>query len=57
MYYKVNDKRPGRTISGDYYLYDGKVVNGRYAICMKPELALNNSKVVLGFINVKDLDK
>lgn len=57
MYYKVNDKRPGRTISGDYYLYDGKIVNGRYAICVKPELALNNSRVVLGFVNVKDLDK
>lgn len=57
MYYKVNDKRPGRIISGDYYLYDGKVVNGRYAICIKPELALNNSRVVLGFVNVKDLDK
>lgn len=57
LYYKANDKRPGRSIDGDYYIYDGKLVNGRYAICMKPEFANKVPTAIIGWINDKDIKK
>lgn len=57
MYYKLHDTRPGRTISGEYYLFDGKEVNGRYALCLKPEFAGKEPNTVIGFVNAKDLKK
>lgn len=57
MYYKLNDTRPGRTISGEYYLFDGKEVNGRFALCLKPEFAGKETNTVIGFVNAKDLKK
>lgn len=57
LYYKVTDKAPGRSISGTYYLYDVRQFDGRYAICMKPELAGKDKHCVIGFVNAKDLSK
>ena len=57
MYYKLHDTRPGRTISGEYYLFDGKEVNGRFALCLKPEFAGKEPNTVIGFVNAKDLKK
>lgn len=56
LYYKLKDKRPGRSITGEYYLYDGKKVNDRYAICTKLGSDENPVYTVLGFINAKDID-
>ncbi len=57
MYYKLHDTRPGRTISGEYYLFDGKEVNGRYALCVKPEFAIKEPNTIIGFVNAKDIKK
>lgn len=57
MYYKITDTVPGRSISGEYYLFDGRVFDGRYAICMKPELAGKDKSCVIGFVNANDLKK
>lgn len=57
MYYKLHDTRPGRTISGEYYLFDGKEVNGRYALCLKPEFVVKEPNTIIGFVNAKDLKK
>lgn len=57
LYYKAKDTRPGRVIDGEYYIYDGKVVNGRYAICVKPEFAAKVPTAIIGWINVKDIKK
>lgn len=57
LYYKAKDTRPGRVIDGTYYIYDGKVVNNRYAICMKPEFASKIPTAIIGYINVKDIKK
>lgn len=57
LYYKAKDTRPGRVIDGEYYIYDGKNVNGRYAICMKPEFAAKVPTAIIGYINIKDIKK
>lgn len=57
MYYKIRDTAPGRCISGTYYLFDGREFDGRYAICMKPELAGKDKSAVIGFVNARDLKK
>lgn len=57
LYYKAKDNRPGRVIDGEYYIYDGKPVNGRYAICMKPEFAATTPSTIIGWINIKDIKK
>lgn len=57
MYYNLRDTRPGRTITGEYYLFDGKEVNGRYALCVKPEFAEKEPNTIIGFVNSKDLKK
>lgn len=56
MYYKSMDKAPARTISGEFYLYDGREVNGRYAICVSPSV-VGAPLSILGFVNAKDLKK
>lgn len=53
LYYNPRDSRPGRVIDGEYYIFDGKNVNGRYAICTKPEFA----STIIGWINIKDIKK
>ena len=56
LYYNLKDKRPGRSISGDFYLYDGKKVNNRYAVCAK--LGSEDKPVysLIGFVNAKDIE-
>lgn len=56
LYKKFKDTVPSRTVSGEYYMYDGKVVNGRIAICAKPEFA-GNVKMIVGFVRVEDFAK
>lgn len=56
LYYKAYDKTPGRSISGSYYLYDGREVNGRYAICLKPEF-VGNVHTIIGYIESKQLKR
>lgn len=45
LYYKDTDTKPGRSITGEYKLYDGVVRKHRYAITMK------TSDVIIGYIN------
>lgn len=56
LYYKSTDKAPARSITGDYYLYDGREVNGRYAICLKPEF-VGNVHTIIGYVEAKRLKK
>ena len=56
LYKKFKDTAPSRTISGEYYMYDGKVVNGRIAICAKPEF-IGDAKMVVGFVRAEDFMK
>lgn len=53
LYTKFKDTSPSRTVSGEYYMYDGKVVNGRIAICKKPEF-VGDIKNIVGFVRVCD---
>lgn len=57
MYYNIKDTKPGRVITGEYYLYDGKEVNGRYALCLKPELSGDNPVTIIGYVNSQSLKK
>lgn len=54
LYAKFRDTKPTRLVSGEYYMYDGKVVQGRIAICKKPEF-VGDIKNIVGFIRVSDL--
>lgn len=56
LYKKFRDTSPSRTISGEYYMYDGKVVNGRIAICAKPEF-VGDVKMIVGFVRAEDFAK
>lgn len=56
LYKKFKDTMPSRTISGEYYMYDGKVVNGRIAICAKPEF-VGDVKMIVGFVRAEDFSK
>lgn len=56
LYKKFRDTVPSRTVSGDYYMYDGKVVNGRIAICAKPEF-VGDVKMIVGFVRAEDFNK
>ena len=56
LYKKFRDTSPSRTISGEYYMYDGKIVNGRIAICAKPEF-VGDVKMIVGFVRVEDFAK
>lgn len=53
LYYKINDRTPGRSITGDYYLYDGKKVKDRYAVCTK--VGGEQGFFLIGFVNAKDI--
>lgn len=56
LYKKFKDTAPSRVINGEYYMYDGKIVNGRIAICAKPEF-IGDAKMVVGFVRVEDFAK
>lgn len=56
LYKKFRDTSPSRTVSGEYYMYDGKVVNGRIAICAKPEF-VGDVKMIVGFVRAEDFAK
>lgn len=56
LYLKFKDTTPSRVINGEYYMYDGKIVQGRIAICKKPEF-IGDSKNIIGFIRISDLVK
>lgn len=56
LYKKFRDTSPSRTISGEYYMYDGKIVNGRIAICGKPEF-VGDVKMIIGFVRAEDFAK
>ena len=56
LYKKFRDTSPSRTVSGEYYMYDGKVVNGRIAICSKPEF-VGDVKMIVGFVRAEDFAK
>lgn len=57
LYYTSVDKKPVRTVSGKYYLYDGVAVAGRYRItnlasrCGKTPVGKN----VTGWVDAKDV--
>lgn len=50
LFYKFRDAYPGRSISGEYYMFDGKIVDGRIAIC-------NKLGDILGFVKASELNK
>lgn len=56
LYYNLTDKRPGRSINGEFYLYDGKKVRDRYSICIKNGSEEKPVYTMIGYINAKDID-
>lgn len=56
LYAKFRDTTPSRSITGEYYMWDGKIVDGRVALCKKPEFTGEVAKVV-GFVRAMDLTK
>lgn len=56
LYYSVTDKRPGRSITGEYYIYDGKKIKNRYAVCVKNGSSENPVYMQIGYINAKDIE-
>ena len=57
LYYHLKDNKPGRVIDGTYYLYDGKDLGDRYAICTKSEFALGDPSMIMGYIKLSDIQK
>ena len=53
LYRKFRDSAPSRTVTGEYYMYDGKIVDGKIAICLKPEF-VGDAKMIIGFVRVSD---
>lgn len=56
LYYNINDKAPGRSITGDYYLETGRAIKGRYAVCVKNGSDENPVFMRIGWINAKDVE-
>lgn len=56
LFAKFSDKSPSRTLTGDFYMYDGKVVEGRIALCKRPEF-VGDVKMIIGFVKAADLEK
>lgn len=56
LYDRFKDLSPSRIISGIYYMYDGRIVNGRIAICKRADIETSMRKII-GFIRVSDLNK
>jgi hypothetical protein len=56
LYYKFKSTVPDRAVSGEYYFWDGKVVNGRIAICKAAEVC-GVETAITGFIRVSDINK
>ena len=57
LYYHLKDNKPGRVIDGTYYLYDGKDLGDRYAICTKSEFALGDPSMIMGYIKLSDIQR
>lgn len=57
LYYHLKDNKPGRVIDGTYYLYDGKDLGDRYALCTKSEFALGDPSMIMGYIKISDIQK
>ena len=56
LYYNLTDKNPGRSLTGDYYLYDGKKIKDRYAVCVKNGSNENPVYMKIGYVNAKDIE-
>ena len=56
LYYNITDKNPGRSLTGDYYLYDGKKIKDRYAVCVKNGSNENPVYMKIGYVNAKDIE-
>lgn len=50
MYNSPTDSRPTRSISGVYYIYTGKEVNGMYQVCQKKIINENDVVIPLGYV-------
>lgn len=57
LYASVDSKTEVRTITGEYFLYDGKDLNGRYRVTVKPEYCGNTpaGKYVTGYVDKNEL--
>ena len=57
LYASADSKTEVRTIAGEYYLYDGKKLNGRYRVTVKPEYCGNMpaGKYVTGYVDKNDM--
>ena len=51
LYSSATDKSPVRSISGLYYIYNGKETNGRYAICKSKDFVNKGQEYIVGYIN------
>ena len=57
LYASADSKIEVRTIAGEYFLYDGKELNGRYRVTVKPEYCGNTpaGKYVTGYVDKNDM--
>ena len=57
LYASADSKTEVRTIAGEYYLYDGKELNGRYRVTVKPEYCGNTpaGKYVTGYVDKNNM--
>ena len=57
LYASADSKTEVRTITGEYYLYDGKELNGRYRVTVKPEYCSNTpaGKYVTGDVDKSEM--
>ena len=57
LYSSTYTNTESKTITGEYYLYDGKELNGRYRVTVKPEYCGNTpaGKYVTGYVDKNDM--
>ena len=57
LYSSTYTNTESKTITGEYYLYDGKERNGRYRVTVKPEYCGNTpaGKYVTGYVDKNDM--
>lgn len=55
MYAKATDRIPARAITGTFYIYNGKCVNKKYAICYSQEFIKKGDEYIMGYINSSDI--
>lgn len=55
MYNSPTDSRPTRSITGVYYIYTGKEVNGMYQVCQKKIINDNDVVIPLGYVKGSQL--